>query len=119
MIYVSCKDFGDEDLRTPLDYLTRSFHLERSQFVDSPPGDLPVILLQPTDGRYVQGEESLVDFTHPDDCVYLFGASHGQVQPVDVASKVYIPHCPTWSMFPSQAAAIVLYDRFVKRGSFG
>lgn len=100
--------------------VARSFDVEEGQVHDSPPLGMPVILFQPLDGRFVQGENSLVDFVHPDDCCYLFGASHGQVtldHPVD--GKIYIPSVPTWALFASQAAAIVLYDRFVKRGGFG
>ena len=52
--------------------------------------------------------------------VLMSSPNNGQLtlnHPVD--AKLYIPHSPTWSMFASQAAAIVLYDRLVKRGSFG
>lgn len=127
MIHVACKDFlapdgaaGVVSLSDELHYVCRSFGLSPEQCHESPPDGLPVILLQPQDGRHTQGEDSLVDFVHPDDCVYLFGASNEQLTlGIEVAAKIYIPNTPTWSMFASQAAAIALYDRFVKRGSYG
>jgi hypothetical protein len=128
MIHVACNDLSAPDgggadslsLSDEMMYVCRSFGLGKDQIHHSPPDGLPVILLQSSDGRYVQGEDSLVDFVHPDDCVYLLGGSNEQLRlsrPVDAI--IYIPNTPTWSMFASQAAAIVLYDRFVKRGSFG
>lgn len=127
MIHIACSDLAVPDgdagvvnLSDQIHYVARSFGLTPSQVHSVPPDGLPIILLQMLDGRYVQGEDSLVDFVHPDDCVYLLGGSNEQLKlnhPVD--AKIYIPNTPTWSMFASQAAAIALYDRFVKRGSFG
>lgn len=120
MIHLASLEMRDEALSTELDYVARSFGLTAAQVHEEPPANLPIILIQPQDGFHVQGESSLVDFVHPDDCVYLFGASNGHLElNQDVAAKVYIPHQPTWNLFASQAAAIVLYDRLVKRGSFG
>lgn len=127
MIHVACNDLSAPDggadslsLSDEMMYVCRSFGLGKDQIHHSPPDGLPVILLQASDGRYVQGENSLVDFVHPDDCVYLLGATNEQLTlGFSVDAKIYIPNTPTWSMFASQAAAITLYDRFVKRGSFG
>ncbi len=120
MIYLATQELLDKELASDLAYVARSFDLPAEQVVLTPPDGLPIILLQQQDGRYVQGEESLVDFSHPDECTYLLGQSHGQLTlDYDVAYKLFIPSVPTWSMFTSQATAIVLYDRLVKRGSFG
>jgi hypothetical protein len=113
-------DRGVLNLADELMTVARCFRLEPAQVHESPPEGFPIILLQPSDGVHVQGESSLVDFVHPDDCVYMFGATHGILELSDpVDTKIYIPHSPTWDLFASQAAAIVLYDRFVKRGGFG
>lgn len=120
MIHIACLDKLDADgLGNQIDYAGRSFGLGVEQIHDSPPVGLPVVLVQPTDGEHVQGDTSLVDFTHPDECVYLFGASNGHVPPGEYAAKVYIPHQKSWTMFAPQAVAVVLYDRYVKRGTFG
>lgn len=126
MIHIACKDKaaseqGDLSHADELIYVAESFRLAKNQVHESPPAGLPVIVIQPTDGTYIQGKESLVDFEHPDDCVYLFGASHGHLEPDGIVPEksVFIPHVETWNLFASQAAAIVLYDRYVKRGGFG
>lgn len=120
MIYIATKDKLDEHLVPLLDYVCRSFGLGADQLIDSPPAGLPVILVQPQDGTYVQGDTNLVDFTHPDDCVYLFGGTHGNLElDFEPDAKLYIPHQPTWNLYAPQAVAIVLYDRYVKRGDFG
>lgn len=81
-------------------------------------------MLQAQDGRYLQGNESLVDFTHPEDAVYLFGASDLNLSiEDDFGAKepdhlVYIPTIEH-EMYSFSAGYITLYDRFVKRGGFG
>jgi hypothetical protein len=81
--------------------------------------DKPLVILAPQDGRFIKGVESLVDFKHPDDCVYLFGGSN-QVLTYDVVDRkpdflVYVP-LVKHEAFSHAVAYMTLYDRRVKRG---
>lgn len=122
MIYVATLDMADEDLGDHVATVCRAFGFAKSgQFLAVPPPNVPVVLLAAQDGRFVQGDVDLRDFEHPETCCYLFGASHGQQQPLaePPIATVYIPILATWSLFASQAIAIVLYDRLTKGGDFG
>lgn len=127
MIHIACKDMAAGEsaahvqLNDQLLYVAKSFSIDQAQLHDSPPPGFDVVLIQPADGEHVEGTDSLVPFVHPEDCVYLFGGSdsHLTLDGIVPVSKIYIPHVATWNMFASQAAAIVLYDRYVKRGGFG
>lgn len=124
MIFVATPDLADErsDLFSEVVYACRSFGLAKTgAFGVTPPPGLPVVIVQPLEGRFFQGETSLVDFTHPDECCYLFGATHGNMQPPaePPLASVFIPAAPTWEMFVPQAVAVVLYDRLAKGGGLG
>ena len=76
-----------------------------------------VIVVQPADADLVQGTISLHEFEHPDEAVYIFGGSQTRLNQSDVrnalAEFVFIQ---VGDLFPSQAGAIVLWDRIWKRG---
>lgn len=90
--------------------------------------DLPaapkLVIIQPQDGRYIQGTESLDDFVHPDDAIYFFGGGHDNMSDeVDLGGRVpdalvYIPRV-AFNLHSPLAGAVVLWDRYVKRGGFG
>ena len=58
-----------------------------------------------------QGGVTLRNFTHPADCIYIFGSDYGQLPRADFA----IPS--DLGLYADQACAIILHDRRVKRGS--
>ncbi len=88
------------------------------------PTGRPAIVLAPIVGKYVQGNESLVDFIHPENAIYLFGGSYGSLNDEDDLggrvpdSLVYIPTVKH-NMYSHAAGYITLWDRYVKRGGFG
>jgi len=83
--------------------------------------DRPLIVLAHQEGRYIQGNQSLVTFSHPEDAIYLFGGSHVNLSDEDDLggrvpdALVYIPSVK-YEMYSPPAAYITLYDRLVKRG---
>ena len=88
------------------------------------PTGRPLVVLSAQDARYVQGDEPLHDFVHPEDAIYFFGKSFGTISD-DVLGgrvpdhKVYISN-HQYEMFAFAAGYVTLYDRFVKRGcNFG
>jgi hypothetical protein len=121
MIKLACQDMNNLKYFDHWAYVARSFDVAKENLLATDPGGFPLVLVQPADGQYLQGEIPLPDFTHPEDCVYLFGSSDALLQelPRTPFAKVYIPSLPTWEMYSHQAGAIVLYDRFVKRGANG
>lgn len=84
----------------------------------------PLVVLAHPEGRYVKGTESLVDFVHPDDAIYLFGASMANLSDEDDLGgrvpdhTIFIPSVE-YEMYSFAAGYLTLYDRFVKRGDFG
>lgn len=67
------------------------------------------------------GAVSLKDFVHPENCIYLFGPSNRVLAEPELAgcdpiAKVYIPSVDGTELFAAQAAAVVLWDREMKRG---
>lgn len=77
-----------------------------------------LIVLAPKDGRYVKGNESLVTFSHPKECIYLFGPDHTQLSEELGKNKpthtVYIPTDSKHEMYAHVCAAVTLYDRKLK-----
>ena len=60
--------------------------------------------------------ESLIDFEHPQDAVYVFGNAYKSN--LDIATKiVQIPTPKNVDVFARDAAAMVLYDRMIKNGN--
>ena len=83
--------------------------------------DRPLVVLAHIEGRYYQGNESLVDFVHPDDAIYMFGGSMANLTDEDDLGGrvpdhlVYIPSVKC-EMYSHAAAYITLYDRLAKNG---
>lgn len=87
------------------------------------PVDQPLIVLAPKAGRHIQGTESLVDFVHPDNAIYMFGGSHENLSEEDFGGRdadalVYIP-LVAHECYSHSAAYVALWDRYSKRGSHG
>lgn len=80
----------------------------------------PIVVLAPKDGSQVRGEQSLIDFQHSKDCIYVFGADHEALSLELVGERdynsVYIPTDTKFEMYAHVAAAITLYDRKQKHG---
>lgn len=123
MIKLCVPDERDDLLNDQWIYTVRAFGLFDQFIRDTGEiGALPVVLVQPLDGPFVQGETSLAGFEHPAECCYLFGASNENMQPsrldgLNVVARVYIPAAESWNFYSAQAASIVLWDRIMKRGS--
>jgi len=66
----------------------------------------------------VDGSLPLCSYTHPADAIYVFGNTTenlvGHVSEFDEVVSICTPFAP--EMFPSEALAIVLYDRMIKAG---
>jgi len=83
----------------------------------------PLVVLAPKDGRYFKGTQSLVEFNHPADAIYVFGGSHQNLTAEDLGARtpdhlVFIPTVE-YEMYSHAAGYLVFYDRMVKRGGFG
>lgn len=105
-----------EELERKVKPFTNYIHIETAEAV---PNDL--VLLAPQSGRYVQGDVSLVDFQHPQDCTYMFGADHVNMSEDYLGNRVaehcvYIPTDTSDQMYSFMAGAITLYDRLIKNG---
>lgn len=79
--------------------------------------EVPLIIIQPQEGKYITGKISLATFEHPKNAIYFFGADHEHLTPGELGSRipeyqVYIP--VKGEMFSWVAAAVVLYDRIIK-----
>jgi hypothetical protein len=83
-----------------------------------------LVVLAHQEGRYIKGDQSLVDFVHPDNAIYLFGGSHDNLNDEDDLggrvpdALVFIPTIEH-ECFGHAAAYMTLWDRYVKRGGFG
>lgn len=78
--------------------------------------DLPIVLVS-----LGHGAVSLRDFTHPDECIYLFGSSNGRLTEEALAgrvpaARVAIPSVDGTELFANTAGAVVLWDREMKGG---
>lgn len=80
--------------------------------------DVPLVVLQHADSRYIKGVECLIDFKHPQECIYFFGGTHMNLtkDEVDVEPDhlVYIPSVKH-EMYSHAAGYITLYDRLLKK----
>ena len=74
-----------------------------------------LVVVQPADADLVQGTTSLLAFEHPDEAIYIFGGSQTRLNQSDVrnalADFIYIT---AGDLYPSQAGAVVLWDRYTK-----
>ena len=96
----------------PDDLGNESFNTVGVNSVDELP-DVPLILLTPQNSKYLPGDVNIVDFTHPTDCIYMFGNDREATYPEEFGSreytKVYISTMVDyWS---PQTATIVLWER--------
>ncbi len=87
------------------------------------PTDRLLVVLAPADGRYIQGNESLKDFEHPDDAIYMFGGSHLNLNEDDMGERmadhyVYLD-LVEYECFAHAAGYMTLWDRYIKRGEHG
>ncbi len=76
----------------------------------------PVVVIQPINGDFFKGDQSLLEFDHPDEAIYAFGGTVtrltlGDLHGLDNKTTV---HIPIGDLDPAQAGALVLWDRFVK-----
>jgi hypothetical protein len=83
--------------------------------------DMPLVVMQPRTGVHVQGVESLSDFVHPDDAIYLFGPDEAKLPLAMLGSRVpehrvYIPTVTDREMYSFVAFAIVMWDRRMTLG---
>lgn len=81
--------------------------------------DRPLVVLSPKDGRIIKGLEPLHSFTHPKECIYVFGPSNGVLDHEVIDRKpdhyVYIP-LVKHEAFSHAAAYMTLWDRVIKHG---
>lgn len=83
------------------------------------PADLPLVLLAPTSGLNIQGDEPLSTFKHPEDAIYWFGsdAHHIDSEIFSVREpdhKVYVETDTNDQMYSFATYAVVAWDRRVK-----
>jgi tRNA(Leu) C34 or U34 (ribose-2'-O)-methylase TrmL len=79
-----------------------------------PPG--PLVVLSPETANHLAGTESLYDFEHPEDAIYVFGADNISIHPKffgdrEIDHAVYIPIEKVTHINSHVTAAMVLYDR--------
>jgi len=78
--------------------------------------DSPIVIVSPEGARKLPGTVSLVDYTHLDDVIYLFGGDHSILTTeLSYADSLYIPSDGA-EFYSHVAGAIVLYDRMLKSG---
>jgi hypothetical protein len=103
---------GWDHVRANLAYNTPLYIIGESDL----PEDLTWVLLQPDNGKYVQGTTSLEKFEHPADALYIFGPDKDFLKwlPREPDHFVYIPTDTQRDMFSFMAAAVTLWDRKTK-----
>lgn len=83
--------------------------------------NIPIVALQADNARFVPGTVPLPNFTHPDECVYLFGNDHTHLCDDQLGTRVpehvvFIPSDTHDEMYSWIAGAIAFYDRAVRHG---
>ena len=84
------------------------------------PEDHKVIIMQPKLGRYIQGEEPLHTFEHPNkNVIYVFGSDYDNFKESYIGNrkvdyKVYVPVDRDDEMYSFQSCVVTLYDRKLK-----
>lgn len=87
------------------------------------PEDLPynhsLIVLAPTNGTNIQGDESLETFTHPENAIYWFGSDANHIEAEVFSARtpdhvVFIPTDTNDQMYAAAAYGVVMWDRKVK-----
>lgn len=89
-----------------------SIRLERLQDVRNY-HNADIVIVQNRDGDFVQGSTDIRDFEHPDEAIYVFGGSMTRLTKADLegVNPTAFVYLPCGDLYPSQAAAIVLWDR--------
>ena len=85
------------------------------------PEELSLVLLAPSNGLFVQGQNSLDTFTHPEKAVYLFGADNDSMKAEIFADRkpdhsIFIPTKIDLTMHAHVAASITFWDRMLTHG---
>lgn len=87
------------------------------KFFDAHP-DLTRIFLEPRTERFNPNTVWLHEFTHPEDCVYVFGSAHRNPTVQYCREKDIVVSIKTEEdsgvLWADQAMCLVLYDRMVK-----
>lgn len=83
--------------------------------------DLPLVVVTPEGARHLPGEQSLIGFAHPAECVYLFGSSNSTLDAAALqgrtpVARIFIPSVDGTELFAHVAGAMVLWDREMKGG---
>ena len=101
---------------------TKAFdNAKRILSADELPKGCALCIFSPQDARYFKGDESLTEFEHPKDAIYMFGSNKKNLSEDEMGYRlpdrsVYIPTDTHHEMYDFVAAAVVLYDRQVKHG---
>lgn len=82
------------------------------------PDDRPLVVLAPQAGTYIQGDEDLKTFVHPENAIYMFGPSHVHLNEDDMGGRVadhyvYIALVES-ECFAHAAAYMTLWDQQAK-----
>lgn len=114
-IFIKGKD-GDEVYHSNV-FGQGEFITEYSQL----PKNTTKVLLNPDNAKYLKGEFNLIDFSHPEDVVYIVGPNNVPLsledfEDCDLDYIVFIPTDTKDDMFNWVAAVVTLYDRKVKNG---
>lgn len=83
---------------------------------DDIPDSEHLVFLSPPNARNIQGITNLKDYTHPEDCVYVYGPDCADLNCSKTGDKIYIESKSDQQFFAWYAAAITFYDRQVKNG---
>jgi len=75
-----------------------------------------LVVVQPAEGRLVQGATPLPEFKHPLNPVYVFGGSNYALKPSDGGDYQHSVYSEGYELHAPLAGSIVIYDRLVKRG---
>lgn len=86
------------------------------------PREIPLVLLAPTNGTNIVGTESLENFEHPEDVVYLFGSDSRHVEHSLLVDRkpdhlVYVETDTRDQMYSFVCWAVVAWDRRMKEKS--
>lgn len=106
---VACNDQCDSNYNVPV---------KIAKYEDIPSGHTLVIACH-KNAKYIQGTIDLEDYTHPTNCIYVFGDDEGNIDE-DMFSeftivKVYVD--VQYEMYSHQIAAMFFYDRKKKSSS--
>ena len=110
-----------EDIRAHWDHVRAHFNNDAFYLIgEAIPDDIPLVLLQPDNGKFVRGTVSLEKFNHPENAIYMFGPDkhffYSELMP-EPDHIVYSPTDTDRDMFSFVAFAVTMWDRRMKRDS--